>query len=185
MADNQPRFLALLRGVNIGGKNRILKEDLRETFEGLGFTGVRTYIQSGNILFRSGETSVRELTEVIEKALLDRISYAVRVAVLSSAQYRSAVQAAPVGWGSDDGQRHNALFTLGDTTSEEVFEQLPNPKREIETVTTGPGVLFWSVSKEQLTRTTFLRLPAAPIYQLVTVRNHNTVFKLQELLEKI
>ncbi len=59
MAKNSPRYLALLRGVNVGGKNIIAKDDLRECFEDLGYTNVRTYIQSGNILFGSDFYSTR------------------------------------------------------------------------------------------------------------------------------
>ena len=53
MAKALPKFLALLRGINVGGKNIIAKDDLRQCFEDLGFESVRTYIQSGNILFRA------------------------------------------------------------------------------------------------------------------------------------
>jgi hypothetical protein len=51
------------------------------------------------------------------------------------------------------------------------------------TVTTGPGVIFWSASKKQLTKTTLMKLAKSPVYQQVTVRNHNTVFKLLDLFE--
>jgi uncharacterized protein (DUF1697 family) len=177
--------VALLRGVNVGGKNLISKEELRRTFEGLGFSNVRTYIQSGNILFRSDITDSRELTRTIEKDMAARFSFAARAAVFSYDQYRSAVRSAPDGWGNNDKQKHNALFTLGDITSEEVLAQLPTPKKRIETLTTGPRVVFWSVSKSQLTKTTFMRLPNASVYQQVTVRSHNTVFRLLELFDEI
>jgi len=179
------RFVTLLRGINVGGKNLILKAELRHFFEDLGFKNVRTYIQSGNILFRSDTTSSEELTKTIEKGLSARFSYAARAAVLSYDQYKSAVQSAPDGWGNNDHQKHNALFTLGNITPEEVSAELPTPKKHIETVTVGLNVVFWSVSKENLTKTTFMKLPVALVYQKVTVRNHNTVFKLLELFEEI
>jgi len=75
MARNAARFPAILRGINVGGKNVIAKDDLRLCFENLGFTNVRTYIQSGKFLFRSEETSAKKLTEVIEAGLSDRFSY--------------------------------------------------------------------------------------------------------------
>ena len=157
MEKNGSRFLALLRGINVGGKNVIAKDDLRRCFEDLGFKNVRTYIQSGNILFRSDETSVKALTAVVEAGLSDRFSYEAQVVILPHRKYRSAVEAAPDGWGMDDAQKHNALFTLNGTTPKKVMMQLAAPKAEIEAVTTGPGVIFWSASKTHLTKTTMMR----------------------------
>ena len=185
MNDRSSKFLALLRGINVGGKNLITKDALRQCFEDLGFLSVRTYIQSGNVLFRSDRTSVKELTATVEQALSDRFPYAARSVVLSQRQYKSAIQAAPEDWGRNEGQKHNALFTLRGYTPKRALAQLPSPKNDIERVTTGLGVIFWSVSKSDLTKTTYMKLPAAPIYQQLTIRNHNTVFKLLELFEEI
>ena len=185
MRKDQSRFLALLRGINVGGKNVIAKDDLRSCFTDLGFGNVRTYIQSGNILFRAADTNSRTMSKIIERQLSDRFSYAARAVVLSHEQYSAAVEAAPKGWGQDDESRHNALFTLGDLQPEEVLAQLHPRKTELETVALGPGVIFWSASKKHLSRTTMMKLSALPVYKQLTVRNHNTVFKLRELFEEI
>ncbi len=179
------RFLALLRGINVGGKNVIPKDDLRKCFEDLGLTNVRTYIQSGNVLFLSEKTADKELTTLIEKGLSKRFCYDAQAIVLPYRKYKSAIQAAPETWGNDDAQKHNALFTLGGITAKKVLTQLSPPKTDIETITTGPGVLFWSVSKKELTKATFMKLAKEPVYQQVTIRNHNTVFKLLELFEEL
>ncbi len=183
MAQRQAHFLALLRGINVGGKNVIAKDDLRQCFEDLGFTDVQTYIQSGNILFRSAETRVRELTTTLEAGLSDRFSYKAQAVVLSHKRYISAVQAAPNEWGKNERQKHNALFTLSGVTPRSVLAQLPSPKTDIETVTSGPGVIFWSASKGHVSKTTMMKLSKVPAYRQVTVRNHNTVFKLLEMFE--
>ncbi|MFT7640978.1 MAG: hypothetical protein ACI9G1_002722 [Pirellulaceae bacterium] len=185
MGNGDLRFIALLRGINVGGKNLILKEELQHFFEDLGFKNVRTYIQSGNILFRSNKKSSADLTKAIEKGLSARFSYDGRAAILSYDQYKSAVHSAPDGWGNNDQRKHNALFTLGNITPKEVSAELPAPKKHMETVTVGQNVVFWSVSKENLTKTTFMKLPMMPLYQKVTVRNHNTVFKLLGLFDEI
>ena len=97
-----PRFLALLRGLNVGGQNVIGKDDLVRCFEELGFESVRTYIQSGNVLFRSTETRVAALTRAIEERLSERLSNPVQAVVFTRARYRAAVAAAPESWGRDD-----------------------------------------------------------------------------------
>ncbi len=185
MAKRQSRYLALLRGINVGGKNVIAMDALRQCFEDLGCNNVRTYIQSGNILFRSTETSVKELIKTIEQGLSDRFSYEAQAVILSHKKFKSAIQAAPDDWGNDDQQKHNAMFTCIGITPKKALSQLAAPKTDIETVTAGPGVIFWSASKKQLTKTTLMKLAAAPVYKQMTVRNHNTTFKLLELFEEM
>ena len=182
---NERRFLALLRGINVGGKNVISKEELRQCFEDLGFSSVRTYIQSGNILFRAGQKNVKGLTRTIEAELSKRFSYGAQAVVISASQYASAVGAAPADWGNNEAQKHNAVFMLGGIRPEDVLAGLPAPKTDFETVATGRGVIFWSASKKSLGRTTMMKLAGLPIYKQLTVRNHNTVFKLLELFEDL
>ena len=185
MSRTAPRFLALLRGLNVGGQNVIRKHDLVRCFQDLGFDSVRTYIQSGNVLFHAGESRVTALTRAVEAALSERLSNQVRAVVLTRTRYRAVVASAPDDWGRDDDRKHNAAFTLRGVTPRRVIEQLPVPKEDIETLSTGPGVIFWSISKQHQTRTTWMKLAAAPVYQQLTVRNHRTVFRLRELLEEL
>ena len=178
------RYLALLRGINVGGNNVIAKDDLRRCFEHLGFTNVRTYIQSGNIVFRAEAGEPQQLTARVEAGLSERFSYAARAVVLSYADYRALLDAAPPAWGEDPAYRHNALFTLAGTTPAQVLASIPPVKEELETVAAGPGVVFWSADKKRVTRSAFVKLPAHPIYRQVTIRNHNTVRRLATLLEE-
>ena len=178
------RYLALLRGINVGGNNIIAKDDLRRCFEGMGFSNVRTYIQSGNIVFRAEPGETEQLTAVVETGLSERFSYAARAVVLSYTDYRALIEAAPPAWGEDPAYRHNALFTLARTTPAAVLASIPPVKEELESVAAGPGVVFWSAEKTRVTRSAFVKLPAHPIYQQVTIRNHNTVRRLATLLEE-
>ena len=95
------RYVALLRGINVGGHNIIAKDDLRHCFEEMGFTRVRTYIQSGNIVFRAAQGEGEQLTARVEAGLSERFSYAARAVVLSYAEYRALLDAAPSAWGED------------------------------------------------------------------------------------
>ena len=179
------KFLALLRGINVGGKNIISKEELYQLFIDLGFENVRTYIQSGNILFKSGQKSSKKLAKSIEEELSKQFSYNARAVVLSSNQYKSAVESASENWGNNEQQKHNALFLLGNNTPKKISKELPLQKPEIETIELGKNVIFWSVSKESLTKTSYMKLATLPVYQEVTIRNHNTVFKLLQLFDEI
>lgn len=173
--------VALLRGINVGGNNPVPMSELRDTFEDMGFTDVATYIQSGNVLFRG--TGVDE--GAIEARLSQQFSYHGRVVVLSRTAYRKNLAAAPPAWGQDETKKHNALFTLAGMKPKDVLSQLP-PLSEFEQVGTGPGVIFWSAPKDKLTKTMFARkLVGHPMYKELTIRNHNTTFKLAALLDEM
>ena len=184
-ARESERYVALLRGINVGGNNIIAKDDLRRCFEDLGFTKVLTYIQSGNIVFRAAQQGIEDLTAQVETALSERFSYAARAVVLSHTEYRALLAAAPPVWGEDPAYRHNALFALAGTTSAQVLASIAPIKEELETVAAGPGVVFWSAEKKRATRSAFVKLPALPVYQQITIRNHNTVRRIAALLEEI
>lgn len=181
----EDRFLALLRGINVGGKNIIAKDDLKACFEDIGCGSVKTYIQSGNILFRSPEKPLKQLITTVENGLAQRFDYQARAIVIPYAKYKSAVASTPEDWGKVDSHKHNALFTLQGVTPVSILKKMKPPKLDIEQVSIGPGVLFWSVSKEHQTKSTMLKFASTPEYQQVTVRNHNTVFKLLQLFEQI
>jgi uncharacterized protein (DUF1697 family) len=181
-----PKYLALLRGINVGGHNKITKDELKATFEALGGKSVRTYIQSGNILFRHASPSLTDLNQAIETELSTRFNYPARAVVLSESAFQAALASAPLAWGMDADEKHNALFTYAEITPDDLLAGLKvQPKDDLETLTTGPGVVFWSISKAEDARTAYTKLPAASISKKVTIRNHNTVFKLRDLFDQI
>lgn len=177
---SQP-YLALLRGINVGGKNIIPMAELRSLFEELGLTDVTTYIQSGNVVFRSDNPS----EDLIASTLAERFSYPGRVVVLSRRQFNATLRTAPTDWGVSPDEKHNALFTLAGTTPKAVLARLPEPS-EYERIKAGPRAIFWSAPKDKLTKTMFVKkLAGHRMYQELTVRNHNTTFKLGEMLAEL
>src|ERR1044071_6720165 len=95
------QYVALLRGINVGGKNIIKMTALKSSFEDLAFTDVRTYIQSGNVLFSAAGSDQAKLTKQIEDALSKAFNYESRVVVRSRKQIKDIVTHAPQGFGSD------------------------------------------------------------------------------------
>jgi uncharacterized protein (DUF1697 family) len=78
-----PRYLALLRGINVGGHNKVAMKDLRDVAVGLGHADVATYIQSGNMVFSSAETDVRRLADALEREIAARLGVRPVVVVVS------------------------------------------------------------------------------------------------------
>ena len=87
--------VALLRGINVGGRNKVPMADLREVVTSLGHTGVSTYIQSGNVLFSTADTDNAKLASALESAIEDRFGIWSSVVVLSRDELAQVLAANP------------------------------------------------------------------------------------------
>jgi len=177
-------FVALLRGVNVGGNNMISMSSLKKSFETLGFTDVVTYINSGNIIFKSKETDARKLESKIEKMLAKEYQLESKVVLRSLAEMAQLVQSLPRNWGGDSNWRYNVIFLRHTIDSEEILAEI-EVKKDIEEVVYRPGTLLWSAEVSALTRTNMLKLSSRKMYQDMTIRNLNTTRKLHELMKKV
>ena len=90
-----PTFVALLRGINVNGKSSIKMDALRECMGRLGFTGVRTYVQSGNVVFHSASASTTGVRKTIERALLSDFGFAVPVLLRTPKQLAEIIAGNP------------------------------------------------------------------------------------------
>jgi len=182
MADTQ--YLALLRGINVGGNNIIKMADLKACFEDMGFTEVVTFIQSGNILFRSAEKDKTKLTRKIEQGLSERFRYKSRLVVVPYKELKQAVEGAPMGFGKEpDKYRYDVIFLKEPLSSREAMKNV-SIKEGVDSAYAGKSVLYFSrliskASQSYLTKTIKL-----PVYQNMTIRNWNTTTKLLALMEK-
>ena len=176
-----PTHVALLRGINVGGRNLIPMPALRICFEEHGFRNVSTYIQSGNVLFDAAGTSP-ELANRIERMLEAAFDYEPTVVVRSARQMRAVVARAPNGFGSDpDAYRYDAIFLKEPLTPAAAIEQVPtNP--DVDRATAGPGVLYFSRLAARASSSRLSRIVSSPIYARVTIRNWNTTTKLLALM---
>jgi uncharacterized protein (DUF1697 family) len=177
-------FVALLRGVNVGGKNMVSMKSLKAGFERLGFGEVSTYINSGNVIFKSKEKDARKLERKIERMLSEEYRLECKVVVRSLAEMAGLVEGLPEGWGGDERWRYNVIFLRHTVDSENILKDL-HPKPDIEDVLYRPGALLWSARASDLTRTAWVKLPGQKVYQEMTVRNFNTTRKLYGLMKKL
>lgn len=173
--------MALLRGVNVGGKSTVSMAALAETFRGLGFGDVRTYINSGNVIFSAAATPGASLTARIERAIERDIGLPVTVLVLDDAALRSIVAAIPSTWVTDATVRTDILFLWPDVDEPALLERIPrNP--EVDEVRYTPGALIWRIDRVNASRSRETRLVGSALYKRMTIRNANTARKLHELL---
>lgn len=176
-------FVALLRGVNVGGNNMIRMSSLKKSFEGLGFASVSTYINSGNIIFQTKETDARKLEKRIEQMLASEYRLESKVVVRSLPEMEKLVEELPRKWGGNSDWRYNVIFLRHSIDSEKVLEELP-ANGDIEEVLYRPGTLLWSLQASEANRSKFVKLSSRKIFRDMTVRNLNTTRKLHELMKK-
>lgn len=180
------RYALLLRGVNVGGKNKIAMSDLKTCLEKLGFTEVSTLLNSGNAVFSSTPEDARRLAKKIEKALIQGFQFdseLIRVLVLSREQLGQVIESAPKGFGSQPELYHSdvAFLIEGDAT-EAMKEFTCHP--EVDTVWAGEGAVFYQRLSSQLTKSRLSKILSSPIYKLLTIRTWNTVNKLYIRMNK-
>lgn len=113
-------YLALLRGVNVGGTNLVKTAEPRAAFEELGFADVATYIASGNVLFRAPRQKLAELAARLESELSSRFGLELKVVVLTEARLRAVIEAAPDGFGGKS-HRCDVIFLRAPLTAKQSF----------------------------------------------------------------
>lgn len=175
-------YVALLRGINVGGNNIIPMAELSKTFTKMGLTSVKTYIQSGNVIFQSADEDARDLEKRIERALTKAHRYEAKVVLRSMKEMDGIVRDLPRAWKkADETWRCNVLFLRHEIDSKDVLDGI-SPKKDIEQLAYRPGVLYWSALAKDVTRTAMAKLASHAIYKNVTVRNLNTTRKIHELM---
>lgn len=184
MVKQNQQYLALLRGINVGGNNIIKMVDLKACFEALGFTNVLTYIQSGNIIFKSKKQDTELLSKTIEKALAKRFHYTPCVVVLSKSALERVILKAPKGFGTKpDTFRYNVLFLKPPLSSKEAIAQIKTNK-EVDTIDAGKEVLYFSILISKASKSRISKIVLLPLYSNITIRNWNTTTKLLALMEQ-
>ena len=177
-------FVALLRGVNVGGNNMISMSSLKRSFEAVGFANVTTYINSGNIVFTTKEKDARKLEKRIEQMLSKEYELGSRVVVRSLSEMEQLVKSLPRSWNDDSGWRYNVIFLRHSIDSDAILADLP-ANSDIEEIVYRPGALLWSAQATEMSRTNLAKLSSRKVFQDMTVRNLNTTKKLCELMKKI
>ena len=177
-------FVALLRGVNVGGNNMISMRALKESFEAMGFKQVATYINSGNIIFTTKETDARKLERKIEQMLSKEYQLESKVVIRSLAEMAQLVKSLPRSWDGDSSRKYNVIFLRHAIDSEKILADLP-VKNDIEELLYRPGTLLWSALASEAARSNMVKLATRKIYKDMTVRNLNTTKKLHELMKKV
>lgn len=175
-------YVALLRGINVGGNNKVDMKTLRGTFERVGMKDVRTYINSGNVIFNSGARDPRRLATKLEKTIEADFGFHVKVLLRDIDAMRAVVKALGGTWINDDTMKCDVMFLWDEVDTPEVVDELPL-KPGIDNARYIPGAILWAADLPNATRSGLSKLAGTPLYKQMTIRNRNTARKLLALME--
>ncbi|HEY9060676.1 MAG TPA: DUF1697 domain-containing protein [Pseudobacteroides sp.] len=179
------KYIILLRGINVGGKNKVSMKELKELFEKNGFFSVITYINSGNLIFSSEDSDVEFLKSKCEELILEKFKLAITVTVILADDLFESLSNAPKWWDVDKESKHNVLFVIPPMSVDEVFKEVGEIKPEYEKVGHYGRVIFWSAPIKTFSRTRWSKIVGSSVYNSITIRNSNTVKKILELCKKV
>ncbi|MEK4437506.1 DUF1697 domain-containing protein [Paenibacillus sp. FSL K6-2862] len=177
-------YVALLRGINVGGNNKINMKQLKETFEQAGMQDVVTYINTGNIIFADHQERIQanaEISRILEQAITAEFGLEIRVVVRNMEEMQTVLQALPEEWTNDEQAKSDVMFLWDEVNDVSVLDKLPL-KPEVGTLIYVTGAILYSVSREDAARSGMNKLVGSSIYKYMTVRNVNTTRQIYKLM---
>jgi uncharacterized protein (DUF1697 family) len=179
-------YVVLLRGVNVGGKNKVSMAALRECLTELGSSDVATYIASGNVILRS-DRPAEEVQAQIEKVLPEQFDLddeLIKALALSVDRFQAVVDDKPAGFGDDPDTYHSdAIFLMGIDVEQamSVFA----PREGVDAVWPGKDVIYSQRLSAQRTKSRLNKIMSSPLYKSMTIRSWSTTVKLLALLKDL
>lgn len=176
------KYVTFLRGINISGKNKISMQELKASFEALGFCDVKTYLNSGNVVFSSEQGDSKA---AIEQKIMDTFGFAVPVYVIALDELEDIISHAPDWWNTGDKEKYdNLIFILSDDSPEEISEMVGEPSEGLEEVQIYNNVIFWTFDRKAYQKCNWWKRTAATgIAEKLTIRTANTVKKVLHTID--
>ncbi len=166
------KFIALLRGINVGGNRKVNMKKLKELFERHGYTDVLTYINSGNVIFNSNKKS-HYLRHEIEKKLKNEFGFEIPTLIKTEREMKSIINALPNDWGNDTTQRTDVAYLFPEIDSKKTIDELP-VKKEFIDIRYTKGAIYWNIKRKNYNKSHLNKIISHKLYQFMTMRNINT-----------
>lgn len=176
-------YVALLRGINVGGNNKIAMVDLKQLFKSIGCENVATYINSGNVVFTT-DRDPKSIRLLLEKELTKQFHYDARLILASKPDTIHILKNVPDQWRREENLRCNIGFLWETEDPTTAIKQI-KINEEVDSITIGPQVIYMTTAKNMLSKSRFNKLVGTKIYKQMTIRTHNTVMKIQEIMDSI
>ena len=177
-------YVALLRGINVGGNNKVVMSELRAQIAAAGFGHVRTYINSGNLLFEA-DAPREDVAQAVEDILARHYDFPIRLALLTGQDYLAELDELPDWWHGEVARRDALFYTRG-LDRDLVRERIEAMELGDEAVHFGEHAVFWGKFDEKsfLKTAYHKRLLREDFYRQVTIRSGSTVEKIAAMLSQ-
>ena len=175
------QYVALLRGINVGGKNKVAMPRLQEALESLGYRNVSTYINSGNVVFDTPKRSTQQIAHTIERGIAEEFGFPIRVVVRSARTIHTIVQAVPAHWKNDAQQKTEVLFLWDDYTNKKSLN-LVTAVAGVDTLMYVDASIVWHIDRAQYNKSGMRTFIGTELYKNMTARNINTVRALAHMM---
>jgi len=179
-------YVILLRGINVGGKNKVSMAELKKGLEEAGFSNVLTYIASGNVILRSTKHAdeIRTQIEVFLPKAFKLDSELIKVLVLSREQLQAVIDNRPKGFGDQpDAYHSDAIFLMGVNAADVI--PVFKPREGVDKIWLGNGVIYSQRLSAERTKSRLSLIAMSPHYKSMTMRSWSTTTKLLQMLEAI
>lgn len=180
------KYIVLLRGVNISGKNKVSMPKLKQLLEENNYQNVSTYLNSGNIIIESNINNKELIIENISKIIEFNFNIKIPIYIMTVPELEDILNNSPSWWGTTNKEIYdNLIFIIPPTTYEEVYNTIGSPKENIDQIEEYHNTIFWSfVLKDYHKSTWWIKTASTSITNKITIRTANTMKKLLQLSQK-
>lgn len=180
------KYIVLLRGVNISGKNKVSMPKLKQLLEENNYQNVSTYLNSGNIIIESNINNKELIVENISKIIEFNFNIKIPIYIMTISELEDILNNSPSWWGTTNKEIYdNLIFIIPPTTYEEVYNTIGSPKENIDQIEEYHSTIFWSfVLKDYHKSTWWIKTASTSITNKITIRTANTMKKLLQLSQK-
>ncbi len=174
-------YLALLRGINVGGNSPVDMKQLKACFESLNFINVRTYINTGNVIFDTPTKNRSAILESIQNKLNETFEFEIPVLLRDKENLKALCDTFPKSWINNDEYKTDVLFLWESYDSEDSLKLIPqNP--QVDVLLYVAGSIGWCIRRDHHKESGMSKFISSPLYKNMTARNINTVRKLNAMM---
>ena len=179
------KYIILLRGINISGKNKISMSELKKVLEENNYKNVSTYLNSGNVILES-ESSKEDISKNIYNIIKDTFNLDIPVFVTTSTELEDVLNNSPKWWANDSKEKYdNLICIIPPTKYEEVYSEIGEPKENIDQIKEYNNYIFWSFDLKNYRKSTWwIKTASTDIKDKITIRTANTIKKLIDICKK-
>lgn len=173
------KYIALLRGINVGKERRVDMKKLKTIFESLSCINVSTYINSGNVIFEAKDHQ-NNIFKKIKFGLKKEFDFEIPILIKTEKEIKKIADAIPIEWQNDSSQRSDVAYLFPEIDTKKTIDELP-VKKEFMDIRYVKGAIYWNIDRKNYNKSHLNKIISHKHYQFMTLRNVNTARYLAEI----